>query len=341
MKSEIPKLIFGTSGLGNLFTALKDPVKNEIIKASVEVSDGNVMFDSAGKYGAGLALESLGIGLEKLGIKPDNILISNKLAWKRVPLLTPEPTFEPGVWKDLKNDAIQNISYNGIIECFEQGNELLGDFSSQFASVHDPDEFLDAAKDEAEYQENYQKILDAYRALNDLKLDGKIKKIGIGAKNWKVIQKISKDVELDWVMIANSLTIYNHPEDLLEFVSELSSKGIHIINSAVFHSGFLVGGNYMDYKLAEKSNPKYQELFIWRDNFFDLCKQFSVTPAHACVQFALNVPGVKSIALNTTKPSNVGVNFKMTNELIPVEFWKFIYNKGLTHFDLSQKGNFG
>ena len=49
MNSEIPKLIFGTSGLGNLFTALDDSVKNEIIKQSVEVSDGNVMFDSAGK----------------------------------------------------------------------------------------------------------------------------------------------------------------------------------------------------------------------------------------------------------------------------------------------------
>ncbi len=165
MNSEIPKLIFGTSGLGNLFTALDDSVKNEIIKQSVEVSDGNVMFDSAGKYGAGLALESLGKGLKKLGIEPSKILISNKLAWERVPLLTPEPTFEPGVWKDLQNDAVQNISYDGIIACFDQGNELLGDFSSQYASVHDPDEFLDAAKNEEEYHENYQKILEAYQAL--------------------------------------------------------------------------------------------------------------------------------------------------------------------------------
>ncbi|MBL0300555.1 MAG: aldo/keto reductase [Cytophagaceae bacterium] len=341
MNSEIPKLIFGTSGLGNLFTALDDSVKNEIIKQSVEVSDGNVMFDSAGKYGAGLALESLGKGLKKMGIGPNNVLISNKLAWKRVPLLTREPTFEPGVWKDLQNDAVQNISYDGIIECFEQGNELLGDFSSKYASVHDPDEFLDAAKNEEEYHENYQKILEAYQALNDLKTAGKIKKIGIGAKNWKVIQKISADVKLDWVMIANSLTIYHHPVELLDFVTDLSKKGIHVINSAVFHSGFLVGGSFMDYKLAEKSNPKYEELFKWRDTFFDLCQQFSITPAHACVQYAFNVPGVKSIALNTTKPGNVSVNYKMTMEEIPAEFWSAVQKAGLTHFDLSQKSSLG
>ncbi len=335
MNSEIPKLIFGTSGLGNLFTALDDSVKNEIIKQSVEVSDGNIMFDSAGKYGAGLALESLGKGLKKLGIEPSKILISNKLAWKRVPLLTPEPTFEPGVWKDLRNDAVQNISYDGIIECFNQGNELLGDFSSQYASVHDPDEFLDAAKNEEEYQENYQKILEAYQALNDLKAAGKIKKIGIGAKNWKVIQKISNDVKLDWVMIANSLTIYHHPVELLDFVADLSKKGIHVINSAVFHSGFLVGGSFMDYKLAEKNNPKYEELFKWRDTLFDLCEQFSITPAHACVQFALNLPGVKSIALNTTKPTNVQVNRDMTYQEINPEFWQVIYKNGITKLDLS------
>lgn len=335
MNSEIPKLIFGTSGLGNLFTTLDDSVKNEIIKNSVEVAEGNVMFDSAGKYGAGLALESLGKGLKKLGIEPSKILISNKLAWKRVPLLTPEPTFEPGVWKDLRNDAVQNISYDGIIECFDQGNELLGDFSSQYASVHDPDEFLDAAKNEDEYQENYQKILEAYKALNDLKTAGKIKKIGIGAKNWKVIQKISNDVKLDWVMIANSLTIYNHPVELLDFVADLSKKGIHVINSAVFHSGFLVGGSFMDYKLAEKNNPKYEELFNWRDAFFYICQQYEVSPAHACVQFALNLPGVKSIALNTTKPANVEVNKDMTYQEINPEFWQVIYKNGITKLDLS------
>jgi hypothetical protein len=47
---------------------------------------------------------------QELGVEPDKVLISNKLAWKRVPLTTPEPTFEPGVWVNLKNDAVQDIS---------------------------------------------------------------------------------------------------------------------------------------------------------------------------------------------------------------------------------------
>ena len=38
-------------------------------------------------------------------------MISNKLAWKRAPLLTDEPTFEPGAWVNIKHDAVQDISW--------------------------------------------------------------------------------------------------------------------------------------------------------------------------------------------------------------------------------------
>jgi D-threo-aldose 1-dehydrogenase len=54
-----PPVIFGTSGLGNLFTALQDDEKLSIISECVRLSKGKAVFDSAGKYGAGLALEVL------------------------------------------------------------------------------------------------------------------------------------------------------------------------------------------------------------------------------------------------------------------------------------------
>ena len=51
--------------------------------------------------------------LEDLGVPPEKVLISNKLAWKRVPLPHPgaEPTFEPGAWVNLKNDAVQVVMH--------------------------------------------------------------------------------------------------------------------------------------------------------------------------------------------------------------------------------------
>lgn len=331
--ADIPRVIFGTSGLGNLFVARDETAKYSIIKEYINQSEGTVVFDSAGKYGAGLALESLGRSLKKLQVKPEDVIISNKLGWLRTELKTEEPTFEPGVWKDLKYDAVQKISYDGILECFEQGNELLDGYIPQWVSVHDPDEYLFAAQDQEHEARLYKDILDAYKALAELKAQGKVQAIGVGAKNWKIIQRIATDVELDWVMIANSMTIKNHPQELLNFLSELDEKGIFIINSAVFHSGFLIGSNYYDYKLVESSIPAHKPLFKWREDFFEVCKEFEIKPAEACVQFALNTPGVRSVALNTTEVKRVKENIEMAYRKIPGAFWEKMKAKGLIRED--------
>jgi D-threo-aldose 1-dehydrogenase len=327
--SEMPPVIFGTSGLGNLFVAQGEEVKFGIVKECVRLSKSPVVFDSAGKYGAGLALEVLGQCLKRLNVAPHNVIISNKLGWLRTELKTEEPTFEPGVWKDLKHDAVQKISYDGILECFEQGNELLGGYIPQMVSVHDPDEYVSAARNEQEAEKRYEDILDAYEALYDLKQQGKVKVIGVGAKDWRIVKRIAGDVALDWVMIANSMTIKSHPQELLDFIREMEHKGVYVINSAVFHSGFLVGSDYFDYRQIKRGTPQNDALFEWRNTFFKICKQFNVTPAAACVQFALQVPGVKSIALNTTDQKRVKENLEMAEVELPGDFWKTLGQKGL------------
>lgn len=324
---NLPNVIFGTSGLGNLYVELDDVQKQAIIEESVRFSPASAVFDSAGKYGAGLALESLGKFLKGAGVSPDKVVISNKLGWLRTELKTAEPTFEPGVWKGLKYDAVQNISYDGIMECYHQGNQLLAGYSASFVSVHDPDEYLFAAKNEADRNRRYQDILSAYQALADLKKKGEVKAIGVGAKDWKVIEKITADVELDWVMIANSMTIHSHPPELLAFMQRLEETGVTIINSAVFNAGFLTGGDYYNYRLMHAAKDK--ELYGWRESFFNLCKIYEIQPAAACVAFGLSAPGVKSIALNTTNALRVKQNVKMAEIKIPADFWNEMKAQGL------------
>lgn len=328
MAIQLPKVIFGTSALGNLYTALPIEAKKEIVANCVKYSQNPVVFDSAGKYGAGLALESLGQCLEALNVEPSNVIISNKLGWCRTPLLTEEPTFEPGVWRDLKFDAVQKISYEGILECFEEGNKLLGKYKPQFISIHDPDEYLALAKTPEQEEKLYADVLEAYKALVALK-DNNDVQIGVGAKSWKIIERIYKDIKLDWVMFANSMTIRKHPEDLLNFMERLKADGVKIINSAVFHAGFLTGGDYYDYRLIEPDTEENKAIFKWRDDFFALCSEFGIKPAAACVQFALSAPGVVSIALNTTNPKRVEENVKLANEEIPAAFWIAMKEKGL------------
>ena len=173
---------------------------------------------------AGLALEAIGNGLRALGVAPSAISISNKLGWLRTPLTGPEPTFEPGVWAGLEHDAVQQIGYEGILRCWEQGRSLLGaPYRAQSVSVHDPDEYLNQTA-AAQRGRAMADVLDAYRALHELKAKGEVEAIGIGAKDWRVLRDVTEQVELDWVMLACSLTVYTHPPEVLRFVDDFSRK---------------------------------------------------------------------------------------------------------------------
>ena len=322
----LPKIIFGTSALGNLFSEPTHEEKKAVVQEILNHMETPV-FDSAGKYGAGLALEELGQCLDELGVDPAKVLISNKLGWKRVPLVTPEPTFEPGAWVNLKNDAVQAISYEGILACYEQGNELLGKYASKIVSVHDPDEYLAGAKDDAELQKRREDVLGAYKALAELKAAGKVQSVGVGAKDISVIDFISDHVQLDWAMFACSVTPYAHGEVARGLLAKLGKQKVQVINSAVFNAGFLIGGDHFDYRKVERDADP--ELFEWRDKFNELCSEFGIKPAAACVQFSFLFPEIVSVALNTTKPSRVGSNVELANAVVPAAFWEKMKKAGL------------
>jgi D-threo-aldose 1-dehydrogenase len=336
---RVPPVIFGTSSLGNLYRALPAETKLDILREIFRWSPSPVVLDCAGKYGAGLALEAIGEGLRTLGVEPNQVLISNKLAWQRTPLLSPEPTFEPGVWADLKNDATQTIGYEGILRCWEQGCDLLGGrYRPQLVSVHDPDEYLTRAKSDSDRAHAMNDIAGAYRALHELKGRGEVRAVGLGAKDWRVVRELADLVQLDWVMLACSFTVYSNPPEVLDLIASLESRGIGIINSAVFHAGALTGGAIFDYRPLNAQRPEDRRFLEWREKFDALCAQHSVPVATACVAFALSPPGVDCIALNTSRTEHVKRNVEMGSADVPARLWIDMKDAGLLRRDYPYLG---
>lgn len=325
----MPRVMFGSSDLGNIYREIPFEQKRSVIQKCLELTSPHTVFDSAGKYGAGLALEVIGQSLEQLGVSPNDVVISNKLGWVRTPLVGTEPTFEPGIWKGLKYDAVQKISYHGIMECFDEGNRLLGRYVPQLVSVHDPDEYLAQATSVVHREYLFEDILDAYRALEDLKKQGKVTAIGVGAKDWRVIPEIYEQVPLDWVMIANSLTLYDHSPELLDFISRLYADGVAVINAAVFNGGFLVGGDHYNYKPIDESLIADRQKLAWRAAFFQRCLLHDIKPSHACIQFALSVPGVHGVAVSPADLTKLEENYRATQQPVPVSFWEDLKEHGL------------
>lgn len=130
-------------------------------------------------------------------------------------------------------------------------------------------------------------------------------------------------------MFAVSFTVMSHPQELLDLIKDLTQKNIAIINSAVFHAGFLTGGNFFDYRRIDLASPEDKELFDWRNKFFEICNEYHVKPAEACIQFGMSPPGVISIALNTSKPDRVRQNAELVQADMPEEFWVTMKKEGL------------
>lgn len=318
----LPRVVFGTSNLGNLFVAHPPETKRGIVEAWFDHAEAPVFVDTAGKYGAGLALEEIGNHLRALDVPPERVVINNKLAWSRVPLTTPEPTFEPGAWVDIEHDAVQKISREGILDCWREGNELLGGpYKTKLASVHDPDEYLAAAHTGLDRKTRLRNVLDSYAALAELRDAGEVAAIGIGAKDWRVVEELDAHVAFDWVMIANSLTVYEHPPELLAFLETLDAKGVPVINSAVFHAGFLVGGNYFDYRAVDPADPDDAKLLAWRERFHTLCEKHAVAPGVACVRFAMAPAAVKSIAVNSSRAERLAQFVEAVDADVPSGLW--------------------
>jgi len=67
----------------------------------------------------------------------------------------------------------------------------------------------------------------------------------------------------------------------------------------------------------------------WRQAFFAVCAEYDIQPAHACIQFGMQAPGVHSIALNTTRPAKVKENIDMAAVSVPDDFWHALKERQL------------
>ena len=214
------------------------------------------------------------------------------------------------MWNDIEHDAVQRISYDGILECWEESCRLLGDaYRPQLVSVHDPDEYLAAAASPDDRRRRFDDILGAYRALAELKQRGEVTGVGVGAKDWRVVEEIADAVRAR----LGDARQQPHGDAASARAARVRraawpSADIAIINSAVFHAGFLVGGKYFDYRVVRPENDADRPLFAWRKSFVALCEAHGISPMHACVQFGLSAPGVVAVALNTSHADRIREN---------------------------------
>ena len=117
-------------------------------------------------------------------------------------------------------------------------------------------------------------------------------------------------------------------------MTALADRQVAIIGSSVFHSDFLVGGSRFGNRMLSPEDPADQRLFAWRKAFAALCYGHGIAPAHACIQFALSVPGVIAVALDTSYPDRIAENAASAVTPVPDAFFESMKEEGLLSGDV-------
>jgi D-threo-aldose 1-dehydrogenase len=329
-----PPIVFGASALGNVRRVIPDQTKFALVGEWLRHVTTPIFVDVSSKDGNSLALEILGRAIQRFELSPDEIILSARLGWLRMPLNDRKRNRELEAGSRIDRSAVQQISYKGAIASWQETCQLLGDdHAPQLVSIDAPDEFLAAASSPDDRQRRLVELLDAYRALAELKSSGRASGVGISTKDWRVIRELDALIPFDWVMFIGSLTILRHPPDLLDFVATLHRRQVAIVNAGLFNGGFLVGGNQLDGRSITPESDVDKSILAWRKSFAALCQAHGITPAHACLQFGRNVPGITAVAVNSSHPERVAEHAAAIVNDVPAGFWASIKEEGLLDVD--------
>jgi D-threo-aldose 1-dehydrogenase len=120
-----------------------------------------------------------------------------------------------------------------------------------------------------------------------------------------------------------------HVPDLVQFMDSLAARQVPIVLGGVFQEGFLVGGQRLDNQDLNPDDPRDARQLAWRKSFVALCQGHGISPAHACIQFAMSAPGAVAVAINTSRPERVAENIRSVLTSAPDALWESMKEEGL------------
>jgi len=288
----VSELGFGGAALGNLYTATSDEDAYGAVEAAW--NGGGRDFDTAPHYGLGLSERRLGAALA--GCPRAEYAVSTKVG--RLLEENPAPT---GSDLAAGNFAVPDtlirrfdFSRDGVRRSLDVSLERLGLDRVDIVYVHDPDEYVDQAIDEA------------IPALIELREQGVIGAVGVGMNQWQAPLRMVRETDLDVVMLAGRWTLLDRSG--AELVAECAGRNVAIVDAAPFNSGLLAtdrppAGATYNYA------PAPAEVLARVNEMADVCARDGVRLPAAAIQFPLRSPQVASVVcgLRTAAEANAAV----------------------------------
>ena len=307
---------FGAAALGNLYRPVSDTTAQSCLEAGLSGGIGYV--DTAPHYGQGLSERRLGAYLgDRMGIT-----ISSKIGRVLTPITPPPAGTERHGFID--GDPFEphfDYSYDGVMRAFESSLKRLNREHIDILLAHD----LGSQTHGADAPTHLRAFLDSgYRAMRDLKDQGRIGAIGLGVNEWLVCEEIMAQVDLDAVLLAGRYTLLEQGA-LESFLPLCESKGVSVIVGGPFNSGILIGGDHYDYGRVPP------EIMARVSGLKAVCAAHDVPLAAAALQFPLAHPAVACVIPGMASAAEVAANIALFGHDIPPALWDDLKAEGLLH----------
>ena len=160
-----------------------------------------------------------------------------------------------------------------------------------------------------------------FRALEELRRDGRVAAIGLGVNEWQVMQEAMQECDLDCSLLAGRYTLLEQRS--LPFLDECARRGHAIVVGGPFNSGLLAGQAKFDYADAQP------ELLSRAAALRATCAQFDVPLEAAALQFPLGHAAVASVLSGMRSPTQVRQNVAWFERAIPAGLWDALSERGL------------
>ena len=289
---ELGRLALGTGPIGGLYEAVEDETARAVIDRAWEL--GIRYFDTAPRYGAGLAERRLGAALSirprhafVVSTKVGRLLRPGRSEWGGAPELVD--------YFDFSSDA--------TLRSLEESLGRLGLDRVDIAFVHDPDDHFDEA------------LAGSFAALQRLRDEGVVRAIGVGANQPAVLCRFAREADPDCFLVAGRFSVLDRTAEA-ELLPLCEAKGIAVIAGGVFNSGVIAGGTTFDYETAPP------EIVDRVERLREICAHHGIPLPAAALQFPLRHPAVATVLVGCRTPGEIEEDERLSRLEVPTELWR-------------------
>jgi D-threo-aldose 1-dehydrogenase len=311
---KLSRLGMGCAPIAGLYQAVTQSEALAAFDAAWEL--GVRYFDTAPYYGFTMSERRLGAALRA---RPRGEYVISTKAGR---VLVPDAGVRPGAcgWADpLPFRPYFDYSYDGIMRSHDDSLARLGVEHIDILFVHDIGR---ATHGEMHGPYWRQLTRGGFRALEELRRDGRVRAIGLGVNEWEIVADAMQECALDCTLLAGRYTLLEQGA-LSPFLTDCQREGNAIVIGGPFNSGVLAGARTFNYADAPADIVRRVEALA------DVCREYDTPLQAAALQFPMAHPAIVSCIPGSRDAAQLRQNAAWFDFPIPVQLWRALKERAL------------